>query len=224
MQPKSISSFQGSNGLEIELLGKLHHPRGFPDLCNVIEHRGTLISEDLFEKKFVCDLNACKGQCCVAGESGAPLEQQEADLLKELWPKFRSYIPEAGQRSVEEYGTSVIDSDGDLVTPLVEGKKECAFTVFENGIALCGIEKAWKAGEIPFRKPISCHLYPIRVAKLKFHDGLNYHRWPICKPACECGAKLDVPVFRFLKDALVHQYGQEWYDELEEIYQAWLKR
>ncbi len=190
----------------------------------MIEHRGTLISEDLFEKKFVCDLNACKGECCVAGESGAPLEQLEADLLKELWPKFKEFIPEAGHRSVEEYGTSVIDSDGDLVTPLVDGSKECAYMIFENGIALCGIEKAWKAGAIGFRKPISCHLYPIRVAKLKFHDGLNYHQWPICKPACSCGAKLDVPVFRFLKDALVRQYGQEWYDELELIYQAWLTR
>jgi hypothetical protein len=187
----------------------------------LIEHRGTLISEDLFEKRFVCDLNACKGHCCVAGESGAPLEKEEAVLLEELWDQFKHYIPEGGHRAVEEYGTSTIDSDGDLVTPLVEGKKECAYTVFENGIALCGIEKAWKAGEIPFRKPISCHLYPIRVAKLKFHDGLNYHQWPICKPACECGAKLDVPVFRFLKDALVRQYGQEWFDELEQIYQAW---
>jgi hypothetical protein len=190
----------------------------------VIEHRGTLISEDLFEKKFVCDLNACKGQCCVAGESGAPLEKAEAVLLEELWEKFKPYIPEAGHRAVEQYGTSTIDDDGDLVTPLVEGRKECAYTIFENGIALCGIEKAWKAGAIPFRKPISCHLYPIRVAKLKFHDGLNYHQWPICKPACSCGAKLDVPVFRFLKDALIRQYGQEWYDELELIYQAWKER
>jgi hypothetical protein len=190
----------------------------------VIEHRGTLISEDLFEKRFVCDLNACKGQCCVAGESGAPLEKEEAVLLDELWDKFKQYIPEAGHRSVEQYGTSTIDEDGDLVTPLVEGRKECAYTIFENGIALCGIEKAWKAGAIPFRKPISCHLYPIRVAKLKFHDGLNYHQWPICKPACSCGAKLDVPVFRFLRDALVRQYGQEWYDELEQIYQAWKDR
>jgi hypothetical protein len=187
----------------------------------VIEHRGTLISEDLFEKRFVCDLNACKGACCVEGESGAPLEPEEDALLRELWPKIRPYIPEKGQRAIDAHGVSEVDDDGDLVTTLVEGRGECAFTVFENGIALCGIEKAWKDGVVDFRKPISCHLYPIRIARLKFHEGLNYHRWPICKPACECGAKLDVPVFRFLKDALTRKYGAEWYAELEAIHAAW---
>ena len=189
----------------------------------MIEHRGTLISEDLFEKRFVCDLNACKGACCVEGASGAPLEVEEETLLRELWPKIRPYIPEKGQRAIDEHGVSEVDEDGDLVTTLVEGRGECAFTVFDDkGIALCGVEKAWKDGAIPFRKPISCHLYPIRIAKLKFHDGLNYHRWPICKPACECGAKLDVPVFRFLKDSLTRKYGADWYAELEEVYTAWL--
>ena len=189
----------------------------------MIEHRGTLISEDLFEKRFVCDLNACKGACCVAGESGAPLTQDEAELLKELWPKIKPYIPEKGRRAIEADGVSEVDDDGDLVTTLVEGRGECAFTVFdEKGIALCGVEKAWRAGAIPFRKPLSCHLYPIRVVKLADHDGLNYHKWPICKPACECGAKLDVPVYRFLKDALIRAYGEEWYAELEEIHTAWL--
>lgn len=191
----------------------------------MIEHRGTLISEDLFEQRFVCDLNACKGECCVAGESGAPLEADEEALLKELWPKIRPYIPEKGQRAIDQHGVSEVDEDGDLVTTLVEGRGECAFTVFdEKGIALCGIEKAWKDGAIPFRKPISCHLYPIRITQLKFHEGLNYHRWPICKPACSCGKKLDVPVFRFLKDALTRKYGAEWYAELEEIYTAWLEQ
>jgi len=188
----------------------------------VIEHRGTLISEDLFEKRFVCDLNACKGACCVEGASGAPLEVEEETLLRELWPKIKPYIPEKGQRAIDEHGVSEVDEDGDLVTTLVEGRGECAFTVFDDkGIALCGVEKAWKDGAIPFRKPISCHLYPIRIAKLKFHEGLNYHRWPICKPACTCGAKLDVPVYRFLKDALTRKYGAEWYSELEQIHAAW---
>lgn len=191
----------------------------------MIEHRDTLISEDLFEERFVCDLNACKGACCVAGESGAPLEQEEAELLKQLWPKIKPYIPDKGQRAIDTHGVSEVDEDGDLVTTLVEGRGECAFTVFDDkGIALCGVEKAWKDGAIPFRKPISCHLYPIRIAKLKFHEGLNYHRWPICKPACECGAKLEVPVFRFLKDALTRKYGTDWYDELELLYQEWRRR
>jgi len=158
----------------------------------------------------------------VAGESGAPLEKDEEALLKELWPKIKPYIPEKGQRAIDAHGVSEIDDDGDLVTTLVEGRGECAFTVFDdNGIALCGVEKAWKAGAIPFRKPISCHLYPIRVVKLAEHDGLNYHKWPICKPACTCGAKLDVPVFRFLKDSLTRKYGAEWYTELEDVYTAW---
>ena len=188
----------------------------------MIEHRNTLISEDIFEKRFVCDLNACKGACCVAGESGAPLEQEEADLLKELWPKIKPYIPEKGQKAIDEHGVSEVDHDGDLVTTLVEGREECAFTVFDDkGIALCGVEKAWKDGAIPFRKPISCHLYPIRILKLADHEGLNYHTWPICKPAWSCGAKLDVPVYKFLKDALVRKYGVDWYAELEEIKEAW---
>ncbi len=188
----------------------------------MIEHRGTLISEDIFEQRFVCDLNACKGACCVEGESGAPLEPEEAELMTALWPKIRPYIPEKGQRAIDKDGVSEVDEDGELVTTLVEGRGECAFTVFENGMALCGIEKAWKDGAVPFRKPISCHLYPIRVAKLKFHEGLNYHRWPICKPACTCGAKLNVPVYRFLKDPLIRKYGEQWYAELEEIHAAWL--
>ncbi len=190
----------------------------------MIEHRGTLVSEELFERRFVCDLTACKGACCVQGESGAPLEADEAVLLKKLWPKIKPFIPEKGRQAVAEQGTSVVDTDGDLVTPLVGEEQECAYTVFdEKGVALCGVEKAWKAGAIPFRKPISCHLYPIRITKMKFHDGLNYHEWPICKPACKCGAKLDVPVFRFLKDSLIRHYGETWYSELEEIHTEWLK-
>jgi hypothetical protein len=137
------------------------------------------------------------------GESGAPLEPDEAlNQLKTLWPKIKPYIPEKGQRAIDAHGVSEVDDDGDLVTTLVEGRGECAFTVFdEKGIALCGVEKAWKDGAIPFRKPISCHLYPIRVVKLNEHDGLNYHKWPICKPACACGevgcARVPFPEGRF---------------------------
>ena len=187
----------------------------------MIEHRGTLISEDLFEEHFVCDLSACKGACCVEGDSGAPLEPAEAEELRALWPRIRPFVPEKGRQAIDAQGVSEVDLDGELVTTLVEGRGECAFTVFENGIALCGIEKAWKAGAIPFRKPISCHLYPIRVARLKFHEGLNYHRWPICAPACACGARLKMPVFRFLKDALVRKYDAQWYAELEAVHREW---
>ena len=145
--------------------------------------------------------------------------------MKELWPKIKPYIPEKGQRAIEDDGVSEVDEDGDLVTTLVEGRGECAFTVFdEKGIALCGVEKAWKDGAIPFRKPISCHLYPIRVVKLKFTmDSTTTSGRSASRPAsaarswmCRC--------YRFLKDALVRAYGEEWYAELEEIYRRGRRR
>ncbi|MBL7963806.1 MAG: DUF3109 family protein [Flavobacteriales bacterium] len=191
----------------------------------MIHHRGVLLSEDLFEKRFVCDLSACKGACCEQGDSGAPLEPEEARLIKKHLKDIEPYMTARGRKAVQEQGTSVVDMDGELVTPLVEEYAECAFAKKDSrGIWQCGIEKAYRNDEIPFHKPISCHLYPIRVEKLGTGEALNYHEWPICKPACTCGAKLDVPVFRFLKDPLVRKYGQQWYDELEELYNAWLAR
>jgi hypothetical protein len=173
-----------------------------------------LVSEDLLEKKFVCDLNACKGACCVEGESGAPLEADELEILASIWDKVKPYVPADGVKAIEKQGTHVIDSDGDLTTPLMKGK-HCAYTYFENGFALCAIEKAHKEGKIKYKKPISCHLYPVRIEKTKVYDSVNYHKWDICKPACKCGAKLDVPVFKFVKDGLVRKYGKKWYAELE---------
>ena len=191
----------------------------------MIQHRGTLLSEHLFEKRFVCDLDACQGACCEQGDSGAPLEPEEAKLIRKHYAKLKPYMTERGKEAVAQQGTSVVDMDEELVTPLVQEYAECAFAKKdERGIWQCGIERAYRDGKIPFNKPISCHLYPIRVKQLKHHEALNYDQWPICKPACSCGAKLDVPVFRFLKDALVRKYGQDWYDELGELYEAWKKR
>lgn len=190
----------------------------------MIEHRGTLISEELFERRFVCDLNACKGACCEVGDSGAPLEPEEARLIEKHLKDIVPYMSDRGRASMERQGTSMVDMDGELVTPLVQEYAECVYAKKDaQGIWKCGIEQAYRDGKIPFNKPKSCHLYPIRVTKLKFHDGLNYHQWPICKPACTCGAKLDVPVFRFLKGPLVRCYGQDWYDELELIHREWEK-
>jgi hypothetical protein len=173
-----------------------------------------LVSEDVFEKKFLCDLNACKGACCVLGDGGAPLSFEEADKLEEIYSKIKSELTEEGNNAIEEQGHYLLDSDGDLVTPLVDGK-HCAYTVFDkDGTAGCGIEKAWLNGKTKFRKPISCHLYPIRVKKLVDIDALNYHSWDICKPACACGSKLDIPVYLFLKDALIRSYGEEWFELL----------
>lgn len=175
----------------------------------------TIVSGDVLEKRFVCDLNACKGACCVAGESGAPLDKEELSILKNIYNKVKPYLTEEGRQAIAKYGTHVIDSDGDYVTPLVNGDLECAYTIFENGFAKCGIEKAWEEKKIDFRKPVSCHLYPVRVDVSKNLVAVNYHKWDICKPACSLGKKLDVPVYKFLKEPLIRKFGKAWYKELE---------
>jgi hypothetical protein len=175
----------------------------------------TVVSGDVLEKRFVCDLTACRGACCVDGESGAPLDKEELPVLKRIYNKVKPYLTEDGIKAIEEYGTHVIDSDGDYVTPLVNGELECAYTIFDNGIAKCGIEKAWSEGKINFRKPVSCHLYPVRVDVRKNMVAVNYHKWDICKPACSLGKKLDVRVYKFLKEPLIRRFGEEWYRELE---------
>lgn len=181
----------------------------------MIEIGNTLISDDVVEKKFVCDLNACKGACCVHGDSGAPLEDEETEILEKIYPKVKPYLNEKGIAAIEAQGKWLTDSDGDKVTPLVDGNKECAYTIFENGFAFCGIEKAWKDGKVKFRKPVSCHLYPVRISKYKKFDAVNYETWDICKPACACGEKLQVSVHHFVKDALVRKYGEDWWNALD---------
>ena len=175
-----------------------------------------LVSDELFEKKFVCDLSACKGACCVEGDSGAPLEEDELGILDDHYDAILPFMRKEGIKAIEEQGKYLIDTDGDYVTPLVN-EKECAFVTFsKDGTAKCAIEAAWEEGAIPFRKPISCHLYPIRVSKLKTGEALNYHHWPVCKSACSLGKQLGVTVYRFLKEPLIRKYGEEFYDQLEE--------
>ena len=179
----------------------------------VIDH--TIISEDLLDKQFVCALDHCKGACCVAGDSGAPLEPGETTVLENIFEQVKPYMTEEGIRAVEKFGAWMIDSEGDSVTPLVNGVKQCAYAYFENGIAGCAIEKAFGEKKIGFRKPISCHLYPVRITKHKDYDAVNYNRWDICSPACSNGKNLGVPVFRFVKEALIRKYGNEWFSQLE---------
>lgn len=177
-----------------------------------------LVSDELLERKFVCDLNACKGACCVEGDGGAPLTEKEAITLEEIYEDVKPYLTKKGIEAIEEQGSSIKENNGELSTPLV-GNKECAYVVFESdGLASCGIEKAWKAGKINFQKPVSCHLYPVRITEYEGFDAVNYHEWSICKPACSCGTKLNVPVYRFLKDALIRKYGLDWYTELDTIF------
>jgi len=185
----------------------------------MIEIGDTLISGEFLEEEFVCNLSACQGACCVEGDAGAPLTQEEADLLQNELPNIIQYLPKKGQEAIKKQGVAIADplDEDELVTPLVNGQ-ECAFTVFdERGIASCGIEKAWNDGATSFRKPISCHLYPARLKDYQDFTAVNYHRWDICSDACSLGAELKVPVYRFLKDALIRRFGEKWYQELERI-------
>ncbi len=181
----------------------------------MIEIEKTLVSEDIFEEQFACDLTACKGACCVLGDSGAPLLEEELVILDDIYDDVKPFLRPEGIAALEAQGTFVVDVEGDFGTPLVNGK-ECAYTTFdEKGVALCGIETAWRAGAVKWKKPISCELYPIRVVKLYEHEAVNYHKWGICAPACDCGAKLKLPVFRFLKEPLIRKFGKEYYEQLE---------
>ena len=176
-----------------------------------------VLSDDIKENFFVCDLEACKGACCVEGDSGAPLEDDETKILEEIYPFVKDYITEEGRQVIAAQGTWVIDSDGDKVTPTLGANRECDYALYdERGILKCGIEQAYLAGKISWKKPISCHLYPIRVTKYDQYDALNYDRWHICDPACQLGKSLQVPLYAFLKDALVRKYGEQWYAELVE--------
>jgi hypothetical protein len=185
----------------------------------------TLISEDLLEKRFVCDLNACKGACCVAGDSGAPLDEDELPVLESILEKVKPYMVPKGIRAIEKQGAYVVDSDGDYTTTLVGEGAECAFVYFdETRTAKCAIEKAYYEGVITWKKPISCHLYPVRISKYRSYDAVNYSHWDICQPACDCGKRLDVPVYKFLKEPLIRKYGKEWFRALEKSAKLYLKK
>lgn len=172
-----------------------------------------IISSAVFEEKFACDLKKCKGYCCLQGDSGAPLLDEEATALEEIWPVIKNYMRPEGIRAVEEKGLSVIDSDGDLVTPLI-GKAECAYAKYDEGIYHCAIERAWEDRVISFRKPLSCHLFPLRIKRYREFDAVNYEEIKICRPAVRRGKNENIPVYRFLKDPLIRLYGSKWYNEL----------
>lgn len=177
----------------------------------------TLISEEILSEEFVCNLSKCKGICCVEGDSGAPLDEGELPMLEEIYEKIKPYLRPEGIDAIEKSGKYIKDSDGDWVTPLVNGK-ECAYVIFdEKGITKCGIEKAYEEGAVDYKKPISCHLYPVRIKEYKKFTSVNYHAWQICSDACALGKELKVNVAVFLKESLVRKFGQEWYDELMHI-------
>lgn len=181
----------------------------------MIEIDGKIVSDDILTECFACDIARCKGECCVDGNSGAPLEMEEADILEEEYENYKPYMTPEGIESVERQGFMVVDCDGDYTTPLVDDA-ECAYSYRENGITLCAIEKAFREGKCSFRKPISCHLYPIRLISLSNGTtGLNYHRWNVCSSACENGRKLGIPVYKSLREPIIRRFGEEFYKALE---------
>ena len=176
----------------------------------------TIVSEEIIEKDFVCNLSACKGACCIDGEAGAPLEEEELKILMDIYPKVKPFLRPEGIKAIKEQGL-FITLDGEFETPLIDGK-DCAYVTFDSkGIAQCGIEEAYNQGEITFKKPISCHLYPIRVQDYSEFAAVNYHKWEICDDACTLGKELQVPVYKFVKQALIRKFGEDWYKELEKF-------
>ena len=171
------------------------------------------VSDDLAKVKFICNLKKCKGACCVEGDAGAPLLEEEIGELEDSLDEIRIHMTEKGSKVIDESGIFDYDESGQFVTPLVNGR-ECAFANFTDGIAWCAIEKAWEEKKTGFRKPVSCHLYPVRITSYKDYDAVNYHEWHICKPALVHGRRNDVPLYKFLKDSLIRRYGEIWYREL----------
>ena len=190
----------------------------------MIEIDDKLISDDLFSKQFVCDLQKCKGVCCVEGDAGAPLTKKEVENIEKNLDVIKPEMRKEGLKAIEDNGVFYLDDDGEKVTTLVNGK-ECAFVFFDdNNIAKCSIESAFLKNKLEFRKPISCHLYPIRVKKYNDFQAINIDNWHICKSACECGTKLNVPTFKFLKQAIVRMWGDEFYQDLEIINNKYFKK
>lgn len=181
----------------------------------MLQIQDTLVSDEVILESFVCDLSRCHGACCVEGDCGAPVEESEKRLLEDLLPRIEPYMRPEGIEAVRLQGAWTDDPyDHAPSTPLVNGR-ECAYLTFStDGTALCAIEQAYRDGRIAFQKPISCHLYPIRLSRILSFTALNYHRWDICRDACALGRKLGVPVYKFLREPLIRRFGQAWYDEL----------
>ncbi len=181
----------------------------------MIEIDDKIVSADLLRECFACDLAACKGACCVEGNAGAPLEADEVDTLEREYEAYKPYLTPKGIAAIERQGFMVIDEDGDYTTPLIDDA-ECAYSCCENVITFCAIERAWKEGRTPFRKPISCHLYPIRLVRFSNGTtGLNYHRWSVCEAARICGERAGIRVYKALREPIIRKFGEDFYRALE---------
>jgi len=184
----------------------------------VLQH--TVISDDVKDKFFVCNLDKCKGACCVEGDLGAPLEEEELQILHDNYESIKPYLSRAGQQAIAEQGLYIKDWEDDFSTTTINNR-ECAYAIYDENLTLkCGIEQAYLDGKITWKKPISCHLYPIRITKYDGFEALNYDKWEICNPACGFGADLGVRVYQFLKEPLIRKYGEDWYQELENLVES----
>ena len=190
----------------------------------MLQIQDTLVSLDLAEQFFCCDLDSCLGECCIEGDAGAPITEDERMKLEKVLPVIWNDLLPAAKREIEENGVAYIDEEGDLVTSIVDGKN-CVFTTFgPGGMCYCAIEKAYREGKTDFMKPASCHLYPVRLTKYPTFTAVNYHKWKICKCAEILGRAKGIRLYRFLEGPLVRQFGQEWYDELVEACEAYLEQ
>ena len=184
----------------------------------------TLVSLDVLEKEFCCDLDTCRGCCCIEGDAGCPVTEEELKVIEQILPDLKPHMTPEARKVVEEQGLSYLDPSGERVLSIVNGK-DCVFARTDhNGWCYCLIEKAYNAGKIDFKKPVSCHLYPIRLTQVGEYTGLEYHRWDICHCARLKGKKLHLPLYQFLKEPLIRRFGQEWYDELELTANEWHKQ
>lgn len=185
--------------------------------CSMFQLGKTIVSEEILEKDFVCNLSACKGACCIAGDAGAPLEESELQLMKDVYPEVKPFLRKEGIEAIEQQGIYTTNEFGEHETPLIDNA-DCAYVIFdEKNTALCAIEEAYNSGLISWKKPVSCHLYPIRIREYSEFSGVNYDKWEICDDACSLGKELAVPVYKFVKQALIRKFGEDWYMELEKV-------
>lgn len=186
--------------------------------------QNTLVSLDVLEKEFCCDLDKCRGCCCIEGDAGAPISDKEVKQVEQILPLLLPDMTKQAREVVAKQGISYLDPSGERVTSIVNDK-DCVFARTDhNGWCYCLIEKAYNDGRIPFKKPISCHLYPIRLTKVGNYTGVEYHRWDICHCARQLGKKLHTPLYQFLREPLIRRFGQEWYNELELTANEWKKQ
>ena len=222
-QPGFLSSLCSNGELKYDKSGEecsivLHICTRAAIILTMIIIQEKIVSDELVEEQFLCNLDACKGACCWEGDAGAPLENEELAILEDIQEAVAPFLSPAGLAAIQEEGIYTFDEEDDTFrTPLINNGPCAYMTLDQTGKAQCGIEKAWQEGKIDFRKPVSCHLYPVRITSNPKNgfEALNYDRWDICSAACEKGKQAQLPVYQFVKEALIRKYGEEFYDELD---------